>query len=83
MSEESQMSQEQMARRWRVRRRFAIIAFAEIVSAPLWMWWLMKRTNEGFATGIFGTLMFVLVTIVLAYIGGTLADDNLNKWKGK
>lgn len=65
------------ARRWRVRRRFAVISFAELVSLPFWAGPTIEKlkTPEELLTGI----TWALVAIIGAYIGGVVIDDNWKK----
>lgn len=80
---EDPISQEQINRRWKIRRRIAVIAFVEVLIGPAWAIPLFKLTSESFAESVVGSVLFSLMAIVLAYIGGALIDDNLHKWKGK
>ncbi len=67
------------ARRWRVRRRFAIIAFVELIAAPLWVYPLYKSTTAEFAEGVFSIMVLALVGIIGGYVGGVVIDDNLRR----
>lgn len=65
-------------RRWMVRRRFAIISFCELIASPFWAGPVIEKlkTPEEFVTSI----LWALVAIISAYIGGVVIDDN---WKKK
>lgn len=83
MLDNDPISQSQIDRRWKIRRRFAVIAFAQVLMGPAWAIPLFRLTSESFAESVVGTVLFALMAIVLAYIGGVLLDDNLNKWRDK
>ncbi len=63
-------------RKWKVRRRFAIISFAELVTSPFWAGPVIEslKTPADFVTSI----IWALVAIIGAYIGGVVIDNN---WK--
>jgi hypothetical protein len=62
--------------RWRIRRKFAIVSFCELVTAPLWAGPVVEnlKTPEELVLSI----IWALVAIIGAYIGGVVIDDN---WK--
>ncbi len=63
-------------RKWKVRRRFAIISFAELVTLPFWAGPVIAslKTPPELVTA----LIWALVAIIGAYIGGVVVDNN---WK--
>ena len=63
--------------RWRIRRRFAIVSFIELVTMPFWAGYIIDnwKTPEELLTGI----LWALVAIISAYIGGVVIDDNWKK----
>ena len=64
------------ARRWRIRRRFAIIAFAELIATPVWAPYMIKASVP---QEIVISLVWAIVAIIGAYIGGVVIDDNWKK----
>ncbi len=61
--------------RWKIRRRFAIIAFAELMATPLWAVYMIRAEVP---QEIVISLIWAAVAIIGAYIGGVVVDDN---WK--
>ena len=71
----SEPDKEIEARRWKIRRRFAIISFAELIATPLWAPYMISAQVP---QEIIISVVWALVAIIGAYIGGVVVDDN---WK--
>lgn len=68
---------EEDPKKWRIRRRFAIISFAELVTIPVWGGYV--STQLKLPDDLLIGLMWALVAIIGAYIGGVVIDDNWKK----
>lgn len=65
------------ARRWKVRRRMAVVAFVHLVTLPLWGGFVVETMKT--PAELLAGLLWADVVIIGAYIGGVVVDDNWKK----
>jgi hypothetical protein len=64
-------------RRWKIRRRFAVVSFVELVSLPFWAGPVIESLQT--PSELVSSIIWALVAIIGAYIGGVVIDDNWKK----